>query len=174
MRFKVVIYTVCIFLIIVLQTTVLEYIKILNIKPNLPVVLVVVVAFLQGNVEGAIVGFFAGLAQDIVSGKIIGFYALLGLYLGLAVGSVNKRLYRDNLLIVIFFTFISTILYEAIVFFIISFNSIIKGNTYFLYALRGVVLPEAIYNSVMSVFIYLIIRKFSFKFEKLDKASRKY
>jgi len=174
MRFKVVIYTVCIFFIIVLQTTVLEYIRILNVKPNLPVVFIVVVAFLQGNVEGAVVGFFAGLTQDIVSGKLIGFYALLGLYLGLVVGSVNKRLYRDNLLIVVFFTFASTILYEAIVYFIISFNSIINGNTHFLYAIKGVILPEAIYNSVMSVFIYLIVRRFSFKFEKLDKASRKY
>ncbi|HHW48984.1 MAG TPA: rod shape-determining protein MreD [Clostridiaceae bacterium] len=174
MRHKVIVYTICIFFIITLQSTVLDYIRVLNVKPNLLLVFVVAVAFLQGNVEGAVVGFFAGLSQDIVSGKLIGFYALLGLYLGLAVGSVNKRLYRDNLLIIVFFTFVSTILYEAVVYFLNSFNSIINGQGYFLYAVRGVILPEAVYNSVISVFIFIIVRKFSIKFEKLDKASRKY
>lgn len=174
MKLKAFIYTICIFFIILLQSTVLDYIKILNVKPNLLLVFVVAVAFLQGNVEGTVVGFFAGLSQDIVSGKLIGLYALLCLYLGLAVGSVNKRLYRDNLLIVIFFTFASTVIYEAVVYFINAFNSIISGQAHFLYAIRGVILPEAIYNSVISIFMYILVRKFSLRFEKLDKASRKY
>lgn len=169
MKIKIPAYTVCIIGIILLQSTVLDYIRIYNVKPNLIIVFTVSVAFLNGSIEGAIVGFFAGLAQDIVTGKLIGFYALLGLYLGLAVGSINKRLYRDNMLVVIFFTFISTIVYESAVYFLWSFRSIISGQINLLYPLKEVILPEVVYNSAISVFVYILVMKLSRAFEETDR-----
>jgi len=169
MKIKIPVYTVCIIAIILLQSTVLDYIKIYNVKPNLIIVFTVSVALLNGNIEGAIVGFFAGLSQDIATGKLIGFYALLGLYLGLAVGSINKRLYRDNIFVVIFFTFISTIVYESTVYFLWSLRSIISGQVNLLYPLKAVILPEVVYNSAISVFVYIFVIKLTRTFEVTDR-----
>ncbi len=70
----------------------------------------------RGSSEGAITGFFIGLSQDVISGKLVGFYSILGFYLGLIIGSTNKRLYRENFFIIIFFAFISSIAYESVVY----------------------------------------------------------
>ncbi|MCR4435259.1 MAG: rod shape-determining protein MreD [Clostridiales bacterium] len=179
MRFKVFIIGIFIFLIGVIQSTILNYFEVYNVKPNLLVVFIILSALLRGNTEGAVIGFFAGLSQDIIAGKVVGFYALLGLYLGLVVGSLNKRLYRENFLVAIFFTFFSTIAYELAVYlmykggeYIVAPTAGIQFNV--LFVLKHIVLPEAVYNSGISVFMYMLVMKLFQKLEYLDKAARKY
>jgi rod shape-determining protein MreD len=174
MRVKIPVYALCIFLIIVLQSTLVDYITIYNVKPNLLLVFIVSVALLRGSIEGAVVGFFAGLVQDMLFGKNIGFYALLGMYLGLVNGSINRRLYKESFAVAIFFTFVSTIAYEGLVYVLNSLKLIIEGQTNFIYALRGIILPEAFYNSFMTVFIYFFAIKMNYRFEKLDRITRNY
>ena len=171
MKIKILGYAVCIFIIVLIQSTVLDYIKVFNVKPNLLIIFIISVALLSNNIEGAIIGFCTGLSQDIVSGKVLGFYSLLGLYLGLIIGSVNKRLYRENVLIIVFFTFIATVVYETVV---CVTNIFTNGQIYFLYSLRNLILPEAIYNSIVSIFIYIFIIKLQDRFENIDKYTRKY
>ncbi len=173
-KIKIPVYTACIVGVLLIQSTILNYIRIYDIKPNLIIVFTVSAAFLNGSVEGAIVGFFTGLAQDIISGKVIGFYALLGLYLGLAVGSINKRLYRENIFVVIFFTFISTIAYESAVFFLWFFGSIIRGQVNLLYPFKEIILPEAVYNSAISVFVHIFMIKLSKAIENVKSKENKY
>ena len=174
MKVKIFIYTLCILFIVLVQSTILEYVKIYNIKPNLLIIFVICVAFLRGSTEGTIIGFFAGLLQDMLFGTMLGFYALLGMYLGLIVGMVNKRLYRENLLIIVFFTFVSTIIYETCVFIFTSLNIVISGQVSLLFPFGKVILPEAIYNSLISVFVYIFVIKLNFKFEEADRSVRKY
>ncbi|HEX3028351.1 MAG TPA: rod shape-determining protein MreD [Clostridia bacterium] len=171
MKIKILVYTVCIFVIVLLQSTILDYIKIFNIKPDLSVIFVVSVALLRGNVEGAVVGFFCGLLHDMVTGRILGFYALLGMYLGLIIGSVNKRLYRENFLVIIFFTFISSIGYELAV---CLLNYLFIGKIDLIYSVRRTIFPESVYNSIVSVFIYVFVIKLNDRFQSVKKISRKY
>ncbi|MFZ5990084.1 MAG: rod shape-determining protein MreD [Bacillota bacterium] len=171
MRVKLIAYTVLIFIMALLQSTVLDNMKIYNVKPNLLMVLIVCVALLSNNIEGAVIGFFCGLVQDMASGKVIGFYALLGLYLGLGIGSLNKRLYKENVLVVVFFSFISTIVYEYVVYLL---NSFVKGGIDYLFPLRYVILPEAVYNSVVSIFIFIIVIKINHRSEESGKLMRRY
>lgn len=171
MKAKIAVIGISIFFITMLQSTVLEYVRIFNVKPNLLLIFIVSVALLKGNVEGAVVGFVCGLAQDIVSGKAIGFYALLGLYLGIAVGSVNKRLYRENILVITFFTFVSTVAYEWGVYFLSTF---LQDDLDFIYPIRNIILPEAIYNSAVSIFIYIFAIKLYDKLNDMGRLQRKY
>lgn len=171
MRLKVLFYTICILLLLLLQSTLLDYIKIYNVKPNLLVVFVITIALLRGNVEGGTVGFFAGLALDMLFGKLLGFYTLLGLYLGIAVGSVNRRLYRENILVVVFFTFVSTVVYETLVYILSSF---MNNNINLLFPMTRIILPEAVYNSLVSILIYAFVIKMNRRFEETSKAARKY
>ena len=174
MKIKVLIYAVCIFLLVLLQSTLLNYIRIYDVKPNLLLVFVICVALLQGNVEGSIIGFLTGLTQDMLFGRILGFYAILGLYTGLIIGSFNKRLYRDNFFVVTFFTFVVSLVYEELVYLLNTIKPVLDGNADLLFALKNVVLPEAIYNSVASIFIYILVIKLDERFEELVKTSRKY
>ncbi|MCX7923841.1 MAG: rod shape-determining protein MreD [Clostridia bacterium] len=171
MKIKIFAYTICIFAIILMQSTVFEYVRIYNVKPNLFIVFIVSIALLRGNVEGAVVGFFAGLSQDIMSGKLLGFYSLLGLYLGLLLGSVNKRLYRENILVVIFFTFISTVAYEVVV---CVFGLLFITEVDIVYAMKNIILLEALYNCLAAIFIYIIAVKLNHKFEAANSSKRKY
>ena len=177
-RFIILAYTACIILIILLQTTLLGYFEIFNVKPNLMIIFIVAVALLRGNIEGAAVGFFTGLIQDMLAGRVLGFYALLGFYLGLCVGSVNKRLFRENFLVIIFFTFVSSVAYEFAIFFMSTIlPSVFQGNGLqidLLYPVKNIILPEALYNSLISIFMYIFVIKLNYKFEDISKSARKY
>lgn len=171
MRLKVLFYAIFLFLLLLLQSTLLGYVSIYNVKPNLLIIFVISVALLRGDKEGAIVGFITGMFIDMASGKILGFYALLGLYLGLAVGTLNKRLYRDNFLVILFFTFVSTILYESTVHILSTFMT---GNIDIVRTLPTKILPEAIYNSMVSFFIFAIVKRMNNRIEDTNKSTRKY
>ncbi|MFA6309427.1 MAG: rod shape-determining protein MreD [Clostridia bacterium] len=171
MKIRILVYGICIFFIIIIQSTILDVVQIYGVKPNLMLVFIVSVALINGSVQGAAVGFILGLMQDIISGKIIGFYCLLGLYLGLIIGSVNKRLYRENLLIIIFFTFISTVVYEELVYIL---NTFLSGNLNFTVSFANIIFPEAIYNMFVSIFIYMFVVKVNQKIEVAGNDSGSY
>lgn len=171
MRMKIIAYTILIFFAVLIQSSLGASISIYGVKPNITITLIVIVALMRGNIEGAVVGFFCGLMQDSVSGTLIGFYALLGLYLGFVIGSINKKLYRENILIAIFLTFVSTVVYEYLVYVLSTF---LRAPLDFIYPMTKVILPEAIYNSVISIFIFIIFIKLHMRFEKFDKNARRY
>jgi len=171
MRRKIVFYLFFIIILLLLQSTLLNYIAISGIIPDLLVVFIIVTSLIRGNVEGGIVGFFAGLARDMLFGNVLGFYALFGMYLGIAAGSTNKRLFRENLLVIVFFTFVYSVIYELLLYFI---NTVISGNMNILLAMTGTILPEAAYNTFSSVLIYAIVLKADKWFGKTEKAARKY
>ena len=179
MKKKILIYTVCILIIALIQVTLLNYIKIFNVKPNLFIVFVIIAAFFRGSYEGAVIGFFAGITQDMVSGKVLGFYAILGLYLGLIVGSINKRLHRENLILNILNTFLFSFLYESVLFVILKWSPLLIGKNSLiginvLDALKRIILPEAVYNSIISIVVFIIFIKINDKLETESKAARKY
>lgn len=171
MRMKIIAYTTLVFLTVLIQSTLGNSIKIYGVKPNITIAVIVIVALLRNNIEGAIVGFFCGLMQDCVSGTVIGFYALMGLYLGLVIGSINKKLYRENVLIAVFFTFVSTVVYEYLVYF---FSTVFRAPLDFIYPMKNIILIEAIYNSAISIFVFIIVIKLHVRFEDFDKNSRRY
>lgn len=171
MKLRILIYAAFLFLLLILQSTLLGYVSIYNVKPNLLVIFVVSVALLRGDKEGAVVGFFAGLMLDMAFGKLLGFYALLGMYLGFAVGSVNKRLYRDNFFVILFFTFVSTALYESSVHIL---STLMTGTTDIIWTFTMKILPEAIYNSIVSILIFSVVKKINVLFDASGKNTRKY
>lgn len=179
MRYKVPFYVFTIFLLTLIQSTLLQHARVFEVKPNLLLVFIVAVALLRGNTEGAVVGLFAGLMQDMVSGGVLGFYALLGMYTGLIVGSLNRKLYRENLLIMIFFTSIVSVIYEFLVYFFYKLGVYISGGFVAveleLYsAMLLKILPEAAYNCIAAIFIFLFTIRFHRKFLEHDNLQRRY
>ena len=95
LRYKVLINTVSIIIIMLLQTTLVDYMEIKNVKPNILLVYTICTSILEGSVGGGVVGLFAGLVYDILSGKYLGFFALLGMYTGVVAGMANRRVQKE-------------------------------------------------------------------------------
>ncbi|NLY43654.1 MAG: rod shape-determining protein MreD [Clostridiaceae bacterium] len=165
------IVTIILLLAFVVQSTVLQYSQIFNVKPNLVIMLIIHFSLIRGSVEGAIVGFIGGLFMDILAGRIVGLYSLIGMYIGVAAGYFNKRFYKDNYFVALFFTFIFTFAFEFTFYLLFYF---IWGETRILYVLQHIIVPEAIYNCVVAVPVYMVLIKIDNWLEEREKSSRKY
>ena len=171
MKKKLIFYFFFILLFLLLQTTLLHHVAIYGVVPNILLVFIIVTALLRGDAEGSAVGFFAGLFVDMMFGNILGFYALLGLYLGIAVGATNKKIFRENILIAVFFTFVYSLAYESLVYII---NNIMSADMRFTYALTATILPEAAYNCVAVLFIFPLIIRAGKWFDGKEKRAKNY
>lgn len=143
----------------VLQATLVNYIEIFSIKPNLFLVYVVIICCFCDRIEGGAVGFAFGFAFDLLTGKIWGLYSLLGLICGFFISHFCRKVLRNNNLIIVFiFVFIGTIIFETIYYII----SLIYIESYsFLTAFFRIILPESFYNVLVSLPVYLLISRFA-------------
>lgn len=154
MKARVILYTLLIFIFVTAQVTVLNMFKFFGITPNIIIILVVSIALLEGKIHGAAIGFISGLCLDAVVGRSLGFYALFGMFLGLSLGNINKRFFKENILVMVICTFISTIIYESVI--IITTNVFFTGID-FAETFVHYIIPEACINSVVGVLIFIII-----------------
>jgi rod shape-determining protein MreD len=178
MKRRAIVYIIILYFLIILQTTLLDYIKVYNVKPNLLLVFIVSAALLRGRLEGALIGVAAGFLMDVFSGGMFGVCMLAGLYAGFANGSVNFRLYKENYMVVIFFTFVTTVIFEIFVYlmniFIFNAGARVPIKTDFLFALKNVILPETIYNCIISIPVYLLLGRLNTWFDTEKKKAAKY
>lgn len=80
-----------------LQSTVFQALSFASISPNLMIVVVSAFGFMRGKKEGLWIGFFTGLLLDIFTGSILGFYALLYMYVGYFNGFFRKMFYPEDI-----------------------------------------------------------------------------
>ncbi len=154
MRNKVIFYIILIFTFVSVQVTFLNFISIFGVIPNIVIILIVSIALLEDRIHGAAVGFSVGLCMDAVIGITLGFQALLGMLLGFALGNINKRFFKENLLVMVICTFISTFLYESAIIFGSYFYGI---HLDFLSTIQNIIFPEAILNSALGLVLFFII-----------------
>lgn len=156
---------------IIFQSTYFEYIQIIGVKPNTAIIIIVSFAIMRGSYEGALIGFFSGLLQDMLFGTNIGLHALLGLYVGYFCGKVNKDFFSENYFLELFLCFISVLSYECIIY---IFGFLIRGRTNFLYFFNYIILPEVVYTSFISLAMYKIMYLINSKIEAHEKLTRKF
>lgn len=155
----------------ILQATLFDFIQIYGIKPNLLIVTIIAFALIRGKEEGAIYGLMSGLLFDIMAGKAIGLFAILGMYLGIIIGMLNKNIYKENYLIPALITAGGTFVYELL-FYLFSFFSVTQDQ--FLWFIIGYIVPETIYNTLISIFIYFVILYINKKLDYYKKTARTY
>ena len=66
--------------------------RIANVAPDIPLIVVVLLALRRGPEFGCGAGFVAGLLQDAASGGLIGVQALTKAVIGFAIGAAGGRL----------------------------------------------------------------------------------
>ncbi len=93
------------------QSTFLGGFRLFGASANLVLVLTMVETFCFGGLEGIFLGIVFGLVQDICFGPITGVSSLMYIVVGLFMQLLRNSVYKDNKLVLIVITVISTLVF---------------------------------------------------------------
>ena len=142
---------------LVIQLTLVNSVTILGLKPDLIMVVVVVFSLMKGEKEGAISGFASGLLQDIFSTGLLGINALAKTVIGFICGILKEKIFHEHILFMIpVITFIASFIQSIIMSLLLRAFGIEYNLAW---SLKQIALPEALYSSLLSPFVFLAINK---------------
>ncbi len=151
-----------------LQTTVFPSLAFASITPNLMIVAVSSFGFMRGRKEGLWIGFFCGLLLDIFNGSILGFYALLYMYIGYTNGMFRKLFYPEDIKLPILLISASDLSVNLLVYF---FMFLFRNRYNFEYYFLHLMVPELVYTMIITVILYTLLLKINRKLEVSEKRS---
>lgn len=152
----------------ILQSSVFRGLAFAGIVPNLLIVLTSSFGLMRGEREGMFIGFFSGLLCDIFFGNILGFYALLYMYIGYFNGKFNEIFYPEDIKMPIALITVSDLTY-GVVCYILLF--LLRGKLDFLFYLKKVILPEAVYTIIVTCLLYPFVLTVNKGLERIEKRS---
>ena len=153
----------------ILQSTVFGHAQVFGIMPNTALIIVVTYAMLRDDVEGAIVGFCAGLLNDIFFGQVIGVSALLLMFTGYLCGKPFRDFFKENYIAPVILVGVASLAYE---FMFYIFNFLLLGRVNFLRYFGQIILPTAVYNLVLCVFFYRLLYGINALLERREEKKR--
>lgn len=159
---------ITIILCFLLQSTLFQTLSFASISPNLLIIVTSSFGFMRGKKEGMLIGFFSGLLIDIFYGEVIGFYALIYMYLGYANGFFRKIFFPEDIKLPIILISASDLICNLLVYF---FLFLFRKQFSFDYYLIHIIIPEWVYTILVTVFLYFILLKMNQKLEKTEKRS---
>ncbi len=163
---KVITTVILIFISFILQSTVFRAIAIQGIVPNLLIILTACTGFMQGERYGVFAGFFCGLLMDIFFFDIIGFYALLYMYIGYMNGLFHNIFYPDDIKLPLIMITVSDLLYSLVVYMLLF---LLRSRFDFGYYFLNIILPELVYTIFVAVIFYPLLLLISDLFRRAEK-----
>lgn len=166
------VYALCILICFILQTTFFRALAFGGIVPNLLIILTASIGFMRDEKSGLIIGFFAGLIFDIFFSEIIGFQALIFMYIGFLNGFFSRIFYPEDIKLPMALIVTSNLSYGMINY---VFLFMLRGKFNFAFYFRTIILPEVIYTLIITCALYpllLVIERGLDKFER--KRARKF
>lgn len=149
------------FISLILQSTLFSHLTFAGTKPDLVLILTVFFALLNGPRAGALAGLTGGMLQDLMFGRYIGMNAFAKLIVGYLFGILERKIYKDNILIPMASVFLAAFLNETIIYMLGwasgNLNPAEQGFGGYFSMMSSVILPAAIYTGFLAPFIY---RKF--------------
>ena len=167
MRRKIVL-AITIIVCFLLQCTVFKALAIASISPNLLIVVVASFGFMRGKKEGLFVGFFSGLLLDVMFGSVIGFYALIYMYIGYMNGFFKRIFFPDEVKLPLALIAVNDFFCNLLIYFSLFW---FRGRFSFGYYLFHTILPELVYTMIVSVLLYFILLKVNEKLEAIERRS---
>lgn len=149
-----------------LQCTVFKAWSMAGISPNLLIVIVSSVGFMRGKTEGMLMGFFSGLLIDLCYGDMLGFYALIYMYIGYVNGFFQSIFYEEDLKLPMILITVSDFVYGIIIYF---FLFALRNRTDIFYYLLHIIIPEVVYTVVVTIVLYRLILIVNRKLEAAEK-----
>lgn len=141
---------------IIVQTTIMPYVTILGIRPNLVLAYVVCIASICGMKNGLIIGTVCGIVFDIAAFSFFGFNSIYFLLCGLLLSFLCEEFFKVSTSLLVVEIFVVSLLYGLLVY---MFNFMAKGQAGFLTYMLRIIVPEALYTTLLSWPIILITDK---------------
>ena len=167
MKNKIVLF-ITIIVCFLLQCTVIDYISIGSITPNLPLILCVAMGLMRGRKVGLWTGFFSGLFIDLFYGSLFGFYALIYMLIGYGNGFFQRVFYDEDIKLPLALIAGSEFLYGMVIYVLLF---MLKSDFHFLNYLRHVIMPELVYTILVTLVLYQIILHINRRLEEEEKRS---
>ncbi|HEY3314394.1 MAG TPA: rod shape-determining protein MreD [Bacillota bacterium] len=139
-----------------LQLTVVPFVAVHWVKPDLILVVAILGGLLYGPNYGAVAGLFGGLLEDLFIGHYIGLFGLTRMLAGFLAGLVETRVYREPFLVPMATSFAATLVGETILGLLLkAFGANPSlGKTF-----TNVILPAAVYNAIIAPIVYRPLRR---------------
>ena len=138
----------------ILQCTFFRAIDFGGIVPNLLIILTSSFGFMRGEKTGLIIGFVCGLLSDIFFGEVLGFLALILMYIGYMNGKFSRIFYPEDIKLPAALIIASDFFYGLICY-VLMF--LMRGRLQFSYYFMSVILPEIVYTAVITIILYPVI-----------------
>ena len=151
-----------------LQPTLFQALSFASISPNLLIIVTASFGFMRGKKEGLWIGFFSGLLLDIFSGSILGFYALLYMYIGYINGCFRKMFFPEDIKLPLALIAGSDLTCNFVIYILRFF---FRGKFQIGYYLFHIILPELVYTMLITIFLYFVILKINQRLEVIEKRS---
>lgn len=149
-----------ILLLFTIQTGVLENISLGGIVPNLLLIFIVAMGVINNEYVGMAIGFISGLIIDIFFMDIIGYHALVYVYVGYVSGWMHRYFipqdFKLPLIMVGSCDLISSVIYYLLFF-------LLNGRFDFGYYFVHIILAELIYTLGIWVILYPLIMLIEYK-----------
>ncbi len=166
MRCRAILILIC----FLLQCTVFRFLAFGGIVPNLMIVLTASFGFMRGEKTGLMIGFFCGILADIFFASVIGFYALLYMYIGYMNGKFATIFYPQDIKLPVALILCSDFTY-GIICYVIMF--LLRSRFDFVYYLLHIILPEIVYTIVVTLLLYPLILWINTRLERGELRSGK-
>lgn len=150
----------------VLQTTLFQYLNFGGISPNLLIIVTASYGFMYGRRYGMMTGFFCGLLMDIFYGNVLGFYALIYLYIGAANGLFHRIFYHNDITLPLLLISISDFVYSFVCYVLLF---LLRGRFDFVFYLKNIIVPEIVYTILVTIFLYPLILLLNLTLDNMQK-----
>jgi len=139
----------------ILQSTVLRWVALKGVKPDLALIVLVFVAVRRGSMAAQVSGFLAGLLEYVLSLAPLGFNALLRTVLGFFYGLTAGSIFVDPVLMPVLLILVATILKgRASCLLVVIFRIPAPGFQIF----AGPLWIEVGYNALLAPFLFAPLR----------------
>lgn len=149
-----------------LQTTLFQYLNFGGISPNLLIIVTASYGFMYGRRYGMVTGFFCGLLMDIFYGDVLGFYALIYLYIGAANGLFHRIFYHNDITLPLLLISVSDFTYSFVCYVLLF---LLRGRFVFGFYLKNIIIPEIVYTILVTIFLYPLILLLNLTLDNLQK-----
>lgn len=156
-------------IIYLLQANFFAWFNLGGVKPNLFIILVLIIGLFAGKKMAIILGIVFGILLDFFMSKSIGISGIMLGVIGTIGAYFDKSFSKDSRITMITIIVFSTFVYEIGIIILNYFINQAQINIWYLIKTLSV---ELIYNSIITIIIYPLILKFGYKIEEIFKSNK--
>lgn len=127
-----------------------------QVRPDLVLLVVVMWALVGGPVQGGIIGVLGGLVVDLFSGRFVGMGILTKAVIGILVGWLEPRFFKDNVIVPVSFA-VGATLGEQLLYWLLL--SAFGWGLPFDHVLFRIIVPTVLFDAVLAYPVFLLVQE---------------